>query len=65
MTDSGGLWRSVALRNHGEGYARRYAEVFDVPVVNLMQVVVTKKSGLQIRAEKTENPLFYFLRIEG
>jgi hypothetical protein len=44
---------------------KRYAEVFDVPVVNLLQAVVTKKSGLQIRAEKTENPMFYFLRIEG
>lgn len=27
--DSGALWREVALRNHGEGYARRYAEAFD------------------------------------
>lgn len=26
---SGELWREVALRNHGEGYAARYAAVFD------------------------------------
>ncbi len=44
---------------------KRYAEVFDVPVINLFQAVVAKKSGLQISVEKTDNPLFYFLKIEG
>jgi SAM-dependent methyltransferase len=28
-SDSGALWREVAQRNHGDGYASRYAEVFD------------------------------------
>ncbi|HOO71698.1 MAG TPA: hypothetical protein PK926_08040 [Spirochaetota bacterium] len=44
---------------------KRYAEVFDVPVINLLQAIVTKKSGLQISIEKTNNPLFCFLRVEG
>ena len=44
---------------------KRYAEVFDVPVINLLQAVIVKKSGLQINVEKTKNSLFYLLKIEG
>lgn len=44
---------------------KRYAEVFDVPLVNLFQAIEVKKSGLQIALEKTKNPLFTILKIKG
>lgn len=36
--------------------ARKYAEIFDVPVANLFQVVVQPEDGPAIRHEETKNP---------
>lgn len=37
--------------------AKRYAEVFGIPVANMFQVLATKESGKELNQEKTKNPL--------
>lgn len=43
--------------------ARRYAEVFGVPVANLFQVIAVQDAGLAVRQERTANPLLTRTRV--
>ena len=43
--------------------ASRYAEVFGVPVVNLFQVIATQDGRVEIRQERTANPLLTKTRV--
>jgi hypothetical protein len=42
---------------------RRYAEVFNIPVANLFQMIVPKNETLSITPQKTVNPYLTFLEI--
>ncbi len=42
---------------------QRYCEVFNVPLVNMLQVIVTDKKNLNVIEEKTDNPYFTILKI--
>ncbi len=44
---------------------RRYCEVFNVPLVNMLQAIVTDKKNLQVIEEKTDNPFFTILKISA
>jgi hypothetical protein len=44
-------------------HLRRYCEVFNVPLVNMLQVIVTDKKNLKVLEEKTDNPFFTILKI--
>ena len=43
--------------------AGRYAEVFGVPVANLFQVVAAQDGRIEIRQERTANPLLTKTRV--
>ncbi|MCP4645699.1 MAG: hypothetical protein GY851_34960 [bacterium] len=43
---------------------RRYAEVFNIPVANMFQVVAQSESGV-IAQEKTPNPMLVIAKSEG
>jgi hypothetical protein len=43
---------------------RRYAEVFNLPLVNLFAVIVPKKEGTTVTAKRTSTPLFTIIEIE-
>jgi len=43
---------------------KRYADVFDVPIVSLLQAIIVSKNGLKISLKKTDNPLFVLLKID-
>ncbi|MBN1307374.1 MAG: hypothetical protein JXA18_05620 [Chitinispirillaceae bacterium] len=43
---------------------RRYAEVFDLPLANLFAVIVPKKEGTIVTAQRTCNPLFTIIEID-
>jgi DNA-binding XRE family transcriptional regulator len=45
------------------GLARRYAEVFGVPVANLFQVIAVQDAGIAVRQERTANPLLTRTRL--
>ncbi len=42
---------------------KRYCEVFNVPLVNMVQAIVTDKKNLKVMEEKTDNPFFSILKI--
>ena len=42
----------------------KYSNVFDVPITNLFQAIVTNKKDLKIKMERTNNPLFVVLKIQ-
>ena len=44
---------------------RRYCDVFNIPLINMLQAVVTDKKNLNITEEKTDNPFFTILRIKS
>lgn len=44
---------------------QRYCEVFNVPLVNMLQVIVTDKKNLKVIEEKTDNPFFTILKISA
>ncbi|HNW30074.1 MAG TPA: hypothetical protein PKN50_16460 [Spirochaetota bacterium] len=44
---------------------QRYCEVFNVSLVNLLQVIVTDKKNLKVIEEKTDNPFFTILKISA
>ena len=42
----------------------RYAEVFDVPLSNMFQIIVTGREDLKVKQEKTNTPLVVVTKIE-
>ena len=44
---------------------QRYCEVFNVPLVNMLQVIVTDKKNLKVYEERTGNPFFSILKISA
>ncbi len=42
---------------------KRYCEVFNVPLANMVQVIVTEKKNLKVYEEKTNNPFFTIIKI--
>jgi len=45
------------------GLARRYAEVFGVPLANLFQVFAAQDASVEVRQERTANPLLTRTRV--
>jgi len=43
--------------------ARRYAEVFGVPLANLFQVITAQDERVEVRQERTANPLLIKTRV--
>lgn len=43
---------------------QRYSYVFNVPLNNLLQIVVCKKKNLKVSIENTENPYFKIINIQ-
>lgn len=43
--------------------ARRYAEVFAIPVANLFQVIAAQDARIEVRQERTANPLLVKTRV--
>lgn len=42
---------------------RRYCDVFNVPLINMVQAIITDKKNLKVMEEKTDNPYFTILKI--
>ncbi len=42
---------------------KRYCGVFNVPLANMVQAIVTDKKNLKVYEEKTDNPFFSILKI--
>jgi DNA-binding XRE family transcriptional regulator len=45
------------------GLARRYAEVFGVPLANLFQVIAAQDERVEVRQERTANPVLTKTRV--